>query len=64
MKKYATSEEIPDDELPESFDWQNVAGFDFTDAPRDQGHCGSCYTFSYIGLIRNRLQVKYGVEVP
>lgn len=35
MKKYASSEEIPDEELPENFTWEDIDGFDFTDAPRD-----------------------------
>jgi len=64
MKKFAQSSEIPDEDLPENFSWQDIDGYDFTDAPRDQGHCGSCYTFSYAGLIKNRLQVKYGKAMP
>lgn len=35
MKKFASSEEIPDEELPENFTWEDIDGFDFTDAPRD-----------------------------
>lgn len=47
MQKYGTAEEIPDSELPESHDWRDINGFDFTAPFRDQGHCGSCYTISF-----------------
>lgn len=64
MKKYEKPEDIPDDELPESFDWRNVKGYDFVAKPKNQEACGSCYTFSYSGCIENRLQVKYGKSIP
>lgn len=64
MKKYETSEEIPDDELPENFDWRDVGGYNFLGPVRNQGGCGSCYTFSYIQLMQHRLQLKYGQEIP
>lgn len=46
-KKYKTADEIPDSELPESYDFTNIDGFDFTGPVRDQGACGSCYTVSF-----------------
>ena len=60
MKKYESSEQIPDDELPENFDWRDVGGYDFLGPVRNQHGCGSCYTFSYIQQMQHRLQVKYG----
>ena len=47
-KKYATAAEIPDAELPAAYDFRSVHDYDFTTPPRDQGHCGSCYTFGFI----------------
>jgi C1A family cysteine protease len=35
--------------VPAAFDWRNVADVDYTGEVRDQGACGSCYTFSFIG---------------
>lgn len=45
--KYKTADDIPDSELPESLDFTNIDGFDFTGPVRDQGACGSCYTVSF-----------------
>lgn len=47
MKKYKSANDIPESEIPESFDWSNIDGFDFTGEIRDQGPCGSCYTVSF-----------------
>ena len=33
--KYANPGDIPDAELPENFDWRDVAGVDFTNKHRD-----------------------------
>ena len=63
-KKYKTAEEIPDDELPQTYDFTNIDGFDFTGPVRDQGACGSCYTVSFAQVVESRLKMKYGQEVP
>lgn len=63
QNKYSSASEIPDSELPDSFDWRNVGDFDFTGEVRDQGWCGSCYIFSFIQVIQSRLQIKYGKEI-
>jgi hypothetical protein len=34
-KKYKAADEIPDSLLPETFDFRNVDGFDFTNPLRD-----------------------------
>ena len=60
MVNYKSSEEIPDDELPESLDWSNFEGYDFTGDVRDQSACGSCYTMSFTQVIESRLKMKYG----
>ena len=46
--KYPDANSIPDNELPENFDWRNYNGVDFTGEVVDQGHCGSCYTASFV----------------
>jgi len=46
-KKYKTADDIPDSEIPESLNFANIDGFDFTGPIRDQGACGSCYTVSF-----------------
>lgn len=48
FKKYSEAVYVPDDAVPETWDWRNVGGYDFTDELRDQAKCGSCYTFSFI----------------
>ena len=62
--KYDTAASIPDSDLPESYDFRSVHDHDFTTAPRDQGHCGSCFTFGFIQALEARLRVKTGKEVP
>jgi hypothetical protein len=47
MKKYEKAEAIPDSDLPESMDFRDVDGYDFTSYYRNQEHCGSCYTISF-----------------
>ena len=53
---------LPDDSIPEIWDWRNIGGYDFTDELRDQGHCGSCYTQSFIQSVNSRLKIKYAEE--
>jgi len=53
-KTYKTPDEIPDDLIPESYDFSDIDGYDFTGKVLDQGGCGSCYTASYITTIKSR----------
>ena len=57
--KYNSNGEIPSDKLPEEWDWRNIGGYDFTGNLKDQGPCGSCYTFSMIQVLNARLRIKY-----
>jgi cathepsin C len=50
--------------LPESYDFRNIDGFDFTNPLRDQGGCGSCYTVSFTQVIESRLKLRYGTKIP
>lgn len=58
--KYASADEIPDQEIPEAYDTRDIGGFDFTNPLRDQGACGSCYTVSFTQVIESRLKLRYG----
>jgi len=46
--------------IPESYDFRNIDGYDFTGPLRDQAECGSCYTVGFIQAIEARLKLKYG----
>jgi hypothetical protein len=60
MHKYKTSEEIPDEKVPDTYDFRNIEGYDFTGGLRDQAGCGSCYTMGFIQAVEARLKLKYG----
>ena len=64
QKKYKKANDIPDDDLPDSLDWRNYDGYDFTSYFRDQGKCGSCYTISFTQVMEARLKLKYGKQPP
>jgi hypothetical protein len=51
MKKYKTSDEIPDDKVPDHYDFRNIGGYDFTNDLRDQKACGSCYSFGFVQAV-------------
>ena len=63
QKKYATADDIPDEELPESYDFRNIQGYDFTNIHVDQSVCGSCYTMGFVQAMNSRLKLKYGKHV-
>uniref|UniRef100_UPI00398E39E4 dipeptidyl peptidase 1 n=1 Tax=Pristiophorus japonicus TaxID=55135 RepID=UPI00398E39E4 len=50
MQKLASS-------LPESWDWRNVAGVNYVSPVRNQGNCGSCYSFSSMGMLGARIRI-------
>lgn len=64
QKQYKTSEDIAESEIPVQYDFRNIEGYDFTNAVRDQGHCGSCYTEAFNQAVESRLKIKYGKKVP
>ena len=45
------------------FDLRNVGGQDFTGGVRDQGNCGSCYSFSFLQVVESRIKQRYGKAV-
>ncbi|XP_018408749.1 PREDICTED: dipeptidyl peptidase 1 [Nanorana parkeri] len=43
--------------LPDSWDWRNIAGYNFVSPVRNQGSCGSCYSFATMGMLESRIRV-------
>lgn len=43
--------------MPESFDWRDVDGQNFLPPVRNQESCGSCYSFSSMGMLAARFRV-------
>ncbi|XP_071548233.1 dipeptidyl peptidase 1-like [Panulirus ornatus] len=43
--------------LPKNFDWRDVEGVNYVSDVRDQGKCGSCYTFASAGMMESRLRI-------
>lgn len=53
-------DEITEEDLPTEWEWTNVNGYDFTPPVRDQGGCGSCFTFSFVAGLESRVQIRTG----
>jgi len=60
MKNYKTPDHIPDNLVPDSYDFRNIGGYDFTGPLRDQAECGSCYTMGFIQSVEARMKLKFG----
>ena len=45
------------DDAPDSWNWQNHGG---VSPVKDQGNCGSCWTFSTVGCLESAHLIKYG----
>ncbi|XP_051881503.1 dipeptidyl peptidase 1 [Pristis pectinata] len=43
--------------LPESWDWRDVDGVNYVSPVRNQGTCGSCYSFSSMGMLEARIRI-------
>lgn len=63
QKKYSDAQDIPDDEIPDTHDFRNIMGYDFTSEHLNQGHCGSCYTVAFTQAVNARLRLRYGKDI-
>jgi len=54
---------LPTRDLPESFDWRDVNGTDFTTPIKNQGSCGSCWAFATVAPLECNIKIKDGDEV-
>uniref|UniRef100_S4R5X7 Dipeptidyl peptidase 1 n=1 Tax=Petromyzon marinus TaxID=7757 RepID=S4R5X7_PETMA len=43
--------------LPTSWDWRNVNGINYVSPIRNQGSCGSCYSFSSMAMLEARIRI-------
>ncbi|KAM4699519.1 dipeptidyl peptidase 1-like isoform 2-T2 [Discoglossus pictus] len=43
--------------LPEAWDWRDLFGTNFVSPVRNQGSCGSCYSFATMGMLESRIRV-------
>jgi cathepsin H len=44
------------EDIPQHWDWRDVGG---VTPVKNQGHCGSCWTFSTIGCVEAHYMIKY-----
>jgi cathepsin H len=49
--------ESNDDDVPDTWDWTKHGG---VSPVKDQGNCGSCWTFSTVGCLESAHLIKYG----
>lgn len=52
---------ILEDKYPEELDWRKLGG---VSPVKDQGECGSCWTFATVGTLESRQLIKYGHFYP
>ncbi|KAM9321466.1 dipeptidyl peptidase 1 [Gastrophryne carolinensis] len=48
--------------FPPAWDWRNVGGYNFVSPVRNQGSCGSCYSFATMGMLESRIRVKTSLK--
>ena len=53
-----TGGELGEGDVPAAWNWQNKGG---VSPVKDQGNCGSCWTFSTVGCLESAHLIKYGV---
>ncbi|XP_029458150.1 dipeptidyl peptidase 1 isoform X2 [Rhinatrema bivittatum] len=53
-----TSEKVDLSGMPETWDWRNVKGVNYVSPIRNQGSCGSCYSFATMGMLEARIRIR------
>ena len=53
----------PTGRLPDTFDWRDINGVDYTTPIKNQGSCGSCWAFGTIGPLECNIKYIDGIEV-
>ncbi|XP_030056019.1 dipeptidyl peptidase 1 [Microcaecilia unicolor] len=53
-----SSEKVDLSGIPESWDWRNVNGVNYVSPVRNQASCGSCYSFSTMGMLEARVRIR------
>jgi cathepsin H len=56
-KRQSVNKKIDLEDIPSSWDWRTVGG---VSPVKNQGHCGSCWTFSTVGCLEAASLIKYG----
>lgn len=44
--------------LPERWDWRDIGGVNYLSPVRNQAACGSCYSFSTMGMLEARVRIQ------
>lgn len=44
-------------DLPTEWDWRNASGVNYVPPVRDQGKCGSCFSFAGTGMLASRVRI-------
>lgn len=56
-KRQTVNKNVKYEDMPSSWDWRNEGG---VSPVKNQGHCGSCWTFSTVGCLEAHSLIKYG----
>lgn len=50
--------------LPTMFDWRNKGGMNYVSPVRNQGACGACYAFSFLGNFESKVMIDNAATYP